>query len=64
MSCRPGLKGTLDLWHTDTLFCKYNDFVLGKCLFPLIIENGKVTGFKLRVYDFVDPLYYEFKRKE
>lgn len=64
IKCRPGLKGFLDLWHTDTLLCKYNDFVLGKCLFPLIIENGKVTGFKLRVYDFVDPLYYEFKRKE
>jgi CubicO group peptidase (beta-lactamase class C family) len=63
ITCRPGLEGNLDLWHTDTLLCKYNDFVLGKCLFPLTIENGKVTGFKIRVYDFVDPLYYEFKRK-
>jgi len=64
LSCRPGVEGYLELWHTDTLLCMYNDLVLGKCLFPLSIENGKVTGFELRVNDFVDPLYYEFRRKE
>jgi len=64
LSCRPGVEGYLELWHIDTLLCMYNDLVLGKCLFPLSIENGKVTWFELRVNDFVDPLYYEFRRKE
>lgn len=63
-NCRPGAEGYLELWHTDTLICKYNDLTLRRSLVPLVIENGKVSGFKVKVDDFIDPLYYEFRRKE
>ena len=63
LSSRPDLKMNLDLWHGDTLICIWNDYVMGRCLAPVIIENGEVKGIKLKANDFIDPLYYEFRKE-
>jgi CubicO group peptidase (beta-lactamase class C family) len=64
LSSRPETGGVFTQWRNDTLVCKFNDLVVGRCLAPVNAENGKIISIKIKAADFVDPLYYEFVRKE
>ncbi len=64
LTSRPEIKGTLEHWRNDTLICSFDDLVIGRCLAPVHFENGKIIGIKIKAADFVDPLYYEFVRKD
>lgn len=64
LSSRPETGGVFKHWRNDTLICKFNDLVIGRCLAPVNIENGKIKSIKIKAADFVDPLYYEFYRKD
>jgi CubicO group peptidase (beta-lactamase class C family) len=64
MESRPGMKIVLDNFSGDTLTAVSNDFVLGRCLAPVKSNGGTVTSISVRVSDFVDPLYYEFIKKD
>jgi hypothetical protein len=64
ISTRPGMKGVLKHWRNDTLICKFDDLVVGRCLAPVEAKDGKVTMIKIKAADFIDPLYYEFRKSE
>ncbi|MDD5361902.1 MAG: serine hydrolase [Ignavibacteria bacterium] len=64
LSTRPGVTGILSHWRNDTLICRFSDFVLGRCLAVVTATNGKVQSIKIKAADFIDPLYYEFIRKD
>lgn len=64
LSTRPGTKGIFRHWRNDTLICKFEDVLVGRCLAPVNAENGKITSIKIKGSDFIDPLYYEFTRKD
>jgi hypothetical protein len=64
LSSRPETGGVFRHWRNDTLICKFDDLVIGRCLSPVILQNGKIYSIKLKAADFVDPLYYEFIRKD
>ena len=64
LSSRPETEGVFKHWRNDTLICKFNDLVVGRCLAPVTFENGKIKSIKIKAADFVDPLYYEFIRKD
>jgi hypothetical protein len=46
----------------NRFFVTFSDPVLGKAIFPFTVENGKVTGVKVKVADFVEYGAYEFKK--
>jgi CubicO group peptidase (beta-lactamase class C family) len=46
----------------NRFFVTFSDPVLGKAVFPFKVENGKVTGVKVKVADFVEYGAYEFKK--
>ncbi len=64
LSSRPETGGVFRHWRNDTLICKFDDLVIGRCLSPVSIQNGKIYSIKIKASDFVDPLYYEFIRKD
>jgi CubicO group peptidase (beta-lactamase class C family) len=64
LSSRPETGGVFKHWRNDTLICKFNDLVVGRCLAPVNTENGKIKSIMIKASDFVDPLYYEFIRKD
>lgn len=64
LSSRPETQGTLAHWRNDTLICTFDDLVIGRCLAPVNFENGMIRSLKIKASDFVDPLYYEFIRKD
>jgi len=64
LSSRPETEGVLTQWRNDTLVCKFNDLVVGRCLAPVNADRGKIISIKIKAADFVDPLYYEFVRKD
>ncbi|MCI0471954.1 MAG: beta-lactamase family protein [Ignavibacteria bacterium] len=64
ISTRPGLKGILRHWRNDTLICKFEDLVVGRCLAPVEANDGKIVMIKIKAADFIDPLYYEFRKSE
>ncbi|HMG08106.1 MAG TPA: DUF3471 domain-containing protein, partial [Mucilaginibacter sp.] len=61
--------------HHPTMFAKlqplggnrfyvtFSDATLGKAVFPFTVQNGKVTGVKVKVADFVEYNAYEFKKE-
>jgi CubicO group peptidase (beta-lactamase class C family) len=64
ISSRPLTKGILKIWRDDTLICRFEDFVLGRSLAPVTVKDGKIYSIKIKASDFIDPLYYEFIRKD
>lgn len=64
LSSRPETGGVFRHWRNDTLICKFDDLVIGRCLSPVSILNGKIHSIKIKASDFVDPLYYEFIKKD
>jgi CubicO group peptidase (beta-lactamase class C family) len=43
-------------------FATFSDPIYGKTVFPFSFQNGKVTGVKVKVADFVEADPYEFKK--
>jgi len=64
MSSRPEINAVLKHWRNDTLICKFDDLVVNRCLAPVKFENGKIVSIKIKASDFIDPLYYEFIKKD
>ena len=61
--------------HHPTMFAKlqplggnrfyvtFSDPTFGKAVFPFLVQNGKVTGIKVKVADFVEYGAYDFKKE-
>lgn len=64
LSSRPETQGVFRHWRNDTLICKFDDLVIGRCLAPVYFKDGTIQSIKIKSADFVDPLYYEFIRKD
>ena len=48
----------------NRFYVTFSDPVLGKAVFPFTVENGKVTGVRVKVADFVEYNPYDFKKVE
>lgn len=64
LEMRPNMTGYIKQYHNDTLYCETDDLVFGRFFMPVKIENGKIVSIKIKADDFIDPLYYEFFRKD
>ncbi len=62
-SHHPQLVGNLELLKENTFLCTYSVPTYGMREIPFQVKNGKVTGFTLRVADFIEFTPYEFTRK-
>ncbi len=47
----------------NRFYVTFSDPTLGKAVFPFYVQNGKVTGVKVKVADFVEYGAYEFKKE-
>jgi len=47
----------------NRFFVTFSDPTLGKAVFPFYVQNGKVTGVKVKVADFVEYGPYEFRKE-
>ncbi|NOW98316.1 serine hydrolase [Mucilaginibacter sp. SG564] len=47
----------------NRFFVTFSDPVMGKAVFPFNVQNGRVTGVKVKVADFVERGAYEFKKE-
>jgi CubicO group peptidase (beta-lactamase class C family) len=48
----------------NRFYVTFSDPVLGKAIFPFSVVNGKVTGVRVKVADFVEYDPYDFKKVE
>jgi CubicO group peptidase (beta-lactamase class C family) len=48
----------------NRFYVTFSDPILGKAVFPFTIENGKVTGVRVKVADFVEYDPYDFKKTQ
>ena len=48
----------------NRFYVTFSDPVLGKTIFPFTVVNGKVTGVRVKVADFVEYDPYDFKKVE
>ena len=78
MTCELGENNVLELrfeHHThmyarlqglggNRFYVTFSDPVLGKAVFPFTVQNGKVTGVKVKVADFVEYNPYDFRKVE
>ena len=46
----------------NRFYTTFSDPTLGKAIFPFTVQNGKVTGVRVKVADFVEYNAYEFKK--
>jgi hypothetical protein len=46
----------------NRFYVTFSDPVLGKAVFPFTVQNGRVTGVKVKVADFVEYNPYDFKK--
>lgn len=47
----------------NRFFVTFSDPTYGKAIFPFYVQNGKVTGLKVKVADFVEFDPYEFRKE-
>jgi CubicO group peptidase (beta-lactamase class C family) len=47
----------------NRFYVTFSDPTYGKAIFPFYVQNGKVTGVKVKVADFVEYNPYEFKKE-
>jgi CubicO group peptidase (beta-lactamase class C family) len=47
----------------NRFYVVFSDPTLGKAVFPFYVQNGKVTGVKVKVADFVEYDPYEFRKE-
>jgi CubicO group peptidase (beta-lactamase class C family) len=66
LSAHPDITGALKHWHYDAFLCRWSDPIFDKGLVPFILDGqGTVEAFRLKVReDMLDPLEYEFRRKD
>ncbi|TSD64843.1 serine hydrolase [Inquilinus sp. KBS0705] len=48
----------------NRFYVTFSDPVLGKAIFPFTVKDGKVTGVRVKVADFVEYNPYDFKKVE
>lgn len=46
----------------NRFYVTFSDPIFGKAIFPFTVENGKVTGVRVKVADFVEYDPYDFKK--
>ncbi|RYE13198.1 MAG: serine hydrolase, partial [Sphingobacteriales bacterium] len=46
----------------NRFYAVFSDPLYGKAVFPFTVENGKVTGVRVKVADFIERGAYDFKR--
>ena len=46
----------------NRFYVTFSDPTLGKAVFPFAVQNGKVTGVRVKVADFVEYNPYDFKK--
>ncbi|HVW16489.1 MAG TPA: serine hydrolase [Mucilaginibacter sp.] len=46
----------------NRFYATFSDPTLGKAIFPFTVQNGKVTGVRIKVADFVEYDPYDFKK--
>jgi CubicO group peptidase (beta-lactamase class C family) len=46
----------------NRFFATFSDPIYGKAVFPFTFQNGRITGVKVKVADFVEADPYEFKK--
>jgi CubicO group peptidase (beta-lactamase class C family) len=46
----------------NRFYATFSDPTLGKSIFPFTVQNGKVTGVRIKVADFVERDPYDFKK--
>ena len=47
----------------NRFYVTFSDPTLGKAVFPFTVQNGKVTGVRVKVANFVEYNPYEFKKE-
>jgi len=47
----------------NRFYVTFSDPVLGKAVFPFTVQNGKVTGVRVKVANFVEYNPYEFRKE-
>lgn len=47
----------------NRFYVTFSDVTLGKAVFPFTVQNGKVTGVRVKVADFVEYNPYDFKKE-
>ncbi len=58
----PNMVAALQPLGGNKFYVTFSDPVLGKAVFPFYTFNGKVTGVRVKVADFVEVNPYEFKK--
>jgi hypothetical protein len=46
----------------NRFYVTFSDPTLGKAVFPFTVQNGEVTGVRVKVADFVERGAYDFKK--
>ena len=46
----------------NRFYVTFSDPTLGKAVFPFMVQNGEVTGVRVKVADFVERGAYDFKK--
>jgi hypothetical protein len=46
----------------NRFYVTFSEPILGKAVFPFIVQNGDVTSVRVKVDDFVEQAAYEFKK--
>jgi CubicO group peptidase (beta-lactamase class C family) len=62
-SKHPNLMGHLESQGNHQFLCFYSNKILGIHSIPFQMTNGKITGFTLKVNDFVETEPYQFTKK-
>ncbi|MCD8741388.1 serine hydrolase [Mucilaginibacter roseus] len=59
----PKMYARLQPLGANRFYVTFSDPILGKAVFPFTVQSGKVSGFRLKVADFVEMGAYDFKRQ-
>ncbi len=59
----PGLVARMQYLNSNRFYVVFSDPELGKAVFPFQVTDGKVTGVRVKVADFVEMTPYDFKKE-
>jgi CubicO group peptidase (beta-lactamase class C family) len=59
----PRMYAHLQPMGENRFYVTFSDPTFGKAVFPFTVQNGKVTGVRVKVADFVEYNAYEFKKE-
>ena len=64
MTGHPNLTGMIEPWQADTLFCQFNDPVMGKAMLYFDVNDKEVKDFRVTINPaFIDPMEYVFVKQ-